>query len=232
MEVKEPPGEQAPRAHRAEMRMKHRRLDEWTDFVRGVAEPGRQAAMQRHLETGCNECRRTVEYVRTVVQVAAKEASYSPQSSAVRIVKSYFAVHAPKQARTLAGRIAELIWDSFLEPLPAGVRSLSASPRQQLYQAGDYMIDMRMQEIPGTGRLWVVGQIQHSGQPSNRPAEIPMTIENDERLLAATKTNAYGEFHMEFENRPKVSLFVPLEKIGVVQIPVGSGSAEGRWKSK
>jgi hypothetical protein len=109
---------------------------------------------------------------------------------------------------------------------------VSASPRQLLYQAGDYMIDMRVQEIPGTDRLWMVGQIQHSAQPFKLSAEIPMTLENEQRLLAATKTNEYGEFHMEFENGPKISLFVPLGKIGLVQIPVSLGLAEGRWNSR
>jgi hypothetical protein len=212
--------------------MKHNSMHEWTDFVRGVAGSSAQAVMQSHLDSGCQECRDTVTLLKGITEFAAQEASYTPPASAVRLVRTHFAVHARKPALGLIESIAKLMWDSSLEPLPAGIRSLSASPRQLLYQAGDYMIDIRLQEIPGTERLWLVGQIQHSGQPSRCPAEIPMTLENERRLLAATKTNAYGEFHMEFENGPNVSLYVPLERLGIIQIPVSLGSAGSRWNQK
>ena len=46
---------------------------------------------------------------------------------------------------TRAGLLAEVLFDSSLEPLPVGVRSAASSSRQLLFGVEDLRIDLRLE---------------------------------------------------------------------------------------
>jgi hypothetical protein len=51
--------------------LKHFPLRDWADFVRGVAE--KKAPMQKHLDQGCDSCKRTVRMFSALVEFAKQE---------------------------------------------------------------------------------------------------------------------------------------------------------------
>jgi len=54
--------------------------------------------------------------------------------------------------------MARLLFDSLLEPIPAGTRASHFLPRQLAYSAGSVLIDLRLEHR--SGRVCLVGQAQ------------------------------------------------------------------------
>jgi hypothetical protein len=104
----------------------------------------------------------------------------------------------------------ELVWDSLLEPAPAGVRALSVSPRQLLFRAGDYLVDMLIGTQPDREGHVLVGQVLCSGQPSRDVSKIPVIVEWENKSLA-TITNTHGEFQIEYGDGAQAQLCVQLQ---------------------
>lgn len=199
--------------------MKHYGPEQWADYVREVGRPEQKLAIQSHLDAGCRECRQAVALWRKVWTAGLDEGLYTPPLAAVRLAK---AIYAPQRASqpALGQRIAELVWDRLRQPQLAGVRSLAASPCQLIYRAGEYVIDLRVESVAGSTRFSLAGQILNSVNPGRAVAEIPVILEGEKSVTAAT--NEFGEFHFEFDGGTAVRLSVNLAEGGAVIIPVGS----------
>ena len=81
-------------------KIKHFPEQDWTDFVNGQVTQEKSLTMQRHLDTGCRKCAKSVALLRSVGQVAGREADFEPPASALRHIRNSFAVaSAPRQAK-------------------------------------------------------------------------------------------------------------------------------------
>src|SRR5512135_2787210 len=139
--------------------MKHFEIGQWADMVRGLLTDGRRAEMSAHLSAGCRSCRRTVAILREVAEVAARDSSNVVPSYAVHSARAIFALQQPEKLYFFPRIIGQLIYDSFREPLPAGLRARHRLTRHVLYQAGDQSVDIRMEHQRGTASVTLVGQI-------------------------------------------------------------------------
>lgn len=207
--------------------MKHFKDNEWADWARGAVNAERQAAMREHLDSGCKKCKQAADLWKGVAMAASQEGSYEPPESAVRIAKSYAADLKPAPKPSLTARIAELIFDSTREPALAGVRSLTAAPRQLMYRAGEYTIDLRIEREPAAmshlaagaaDRILLVGQILSTAGKSVR--NIPVTVLSGVGPLATGTTNNFGEFHLDFDSGLRVQLSVSLQGSTTIFIPL------------
>lgn len=214
--------------------MKHYKQEEWADYTRGLAVGASAAAMKAHLESGCNACQESVQVWQLVQAAALREASYAPPSDAVRVAKSYAAQGLPKAEPSWLTQVAELVFDSKLEPAVAGLRnSAAAAPQQLLYTSGDYSIDLRIEGDLAVGSLWVAGQILSKSGQSVR--SVPVTLVSELGPLATATTNPYGEFHLEFRPHTALQLSVRIGTAHIL-IPVSLvvppsppiGGSEGR----
>jgi hypothetical protein len=203
--------------------MRHYRNEDWADFAREVLPVEQDTAMRRHLESGCQECRRTATLWQKVAVVASQEDFCTPPASAVRLAKSYF---VPQPESGPLASLAELMWDSFLQPQLAGVRTLAATPRQLLYRAGDNSIDLRVETITGSSRFSIVGQILNSLDPAQGMGDVAVSLKVGAQYVAQTNTNAFGEFQVEFDGGIQVLLIVRFADQREVWIPVGSFGSE------
>ena len=208
--------------------MKHFSAEQWVDFIREMVPANQGSAMEQHLRRGCNECLHASSVWWKVREVAAREAAYTPPESAVRVVRSLQVARRPLPVPTLSTLLAELIWDSRREFVVAGVRTLSASPQQMLYQAGEFAIDMRLEPISGSSRFAVIGQILNSVRPGDKAADIPVTVEAEGCAVGATRTNDHGEFRVEFTGGSHISIRVVLGSETNILIPVGAVGADSR----
>jgi hypothetical protein len=91
-----------------------------------------------------------------------------------------------------------LVFDSFREPLPAGVRSQHRVSRQTLYEAGDYAVDLRQEHERGGARVTMVGQVASRKEPGRALAGVAVVLSSGSSVLAKTVSNEFGEFQMEY----------------------------------
>jgi hypothetical protein len=188
--------------------MKHFRTEDWAEFVRRVASPDKQNKMQKHLDGGCKRCTKTVALWERVRQQALAEATYQPPEGAVRTVKAAYAERGLAKVRggTL-GRL-ELVFDSFLQPLPAGARAGSSASRQLLYRVGRYHVDLKIESHRDSHRLAVTGQLLDVTRPEFGRRDISVEISNRRGHSLHVVTNQFGEFHAEVENSGDLQLSI------------------------
>src|SRR5947207_10652996 len=103
--------------------MSHFSTGDWLEFAREVVTPEQMALMQRHLDDGCNRCLAIAETWRAVLEVTRREIAYHAPESAVRVVKSAYLPRQLLSPATRVARMARLVFDSLLQPAPAGFRS-------------------------------------------------------------------------------------------------------------
>ena len=194
--------------------MRHFSIEDWADFARNVAGANKKEAMQSHLDDGCKKCAQAFGLWRRVSEVAARQATqqdaHQLPGSALRQVKGLFALHTSRNPRPAGRAIVELLFDSFSSPLLAGVRSAGISPRQLLFGAGDYRLDMRFEPQDDSEKVLLVGQILNSSAPENAPVAVPVTLLKGRKVLAKSATNTFGEFQMSCGLEPGLQLTVRL----------------------
>lgn len=189
--------------------MKHFTTEEWVDFVNQVAASSKQAAMQKHLESGCKTCRKTVDLWQKVRKTAAAERSYQPPADSVRIAKSAFSAIGWAAAAKGSGSLIEIIFDSFLQPALAGSRSAGVGMRQMLYRADPYQIDLQIETKPEGDRLMVTGQLLNVSRPDFAESDIQVTLSNRRGSVVHTTTNQFGEFRSEIDFSGDLELSFP-----------------------
>jgi CheY-like chemotaxis protein len=102
---------------------------------------------------------------------------------------------------------ARLVLDSFLQPLPAGVRySLQLSARKLLYESEDLMADLSLEPQGNLQRITLVGQVLDAAEPERRLASLSLVLQGRAGPIAVASTNEFGEFHFDFDFEPGVRL--------------------------
>ena len=194
--------------------MKHFELAEWTDFVRGLIEKSARLPLEHHLASGCRKCRHTADLLRKLVIAAHSDSQVQVPDYALRCARAIFLLQQPEKVQILPRIPARLLYDSFREPLPAGLRTQQRLSRQYLYQAGDYSLDLRLENERGGPRVALVGQIQNRKQPGKRLGSVPVQLLSGKQVLAQATSNSLGEFQMEYEPSKHLRLYVPVRQAG------------------
>src|SRR5437899_780400 len=132
--------------------------------------------MEHHLASGCRTCRRTAELVSKFAVAAGNDSRVQLPQYALRCAQAIFILQRPERMQISPSIPARLLYDSFREPLPAGVRTQQRLNRQTLYQAGDYSLDLRLEKEPGSPRVALVGQIQNRKEPGSHLGSVPVLL--------------------------------------------------------
>jgi hypothetical protein len=191
--------------------MKHYGIPQWVDYTRRLVSPADGSAMQRHLTEGCAECQELVEFCSKVSTICHDMAAISVPERVVRSALAIFPVRQPETPRRVFRIPVELIYDSFLVPAPAGLRATWQVGWQALYRAGDCSLDLRVEPELHSSRAAVIGQISNHVLPGDRMEGIPVYVKSGRMVVAETRSNAFGEFQMEYEQHGRLQLCVDLE---------------------
>jgi hypothetical protein len=191
--------------------MKHFDIRQWVDFARGIGTDA-DRAMQAHL-AACRACVRTVEFLRQVSAVAAAERRYVAPDYLVRAAKAMFALQQPEKVQ-FRRLLARLVYDSFREPVPAGIRAQDRVFRHALYQAGNFYLDLRLEREKGSPLVALVGQLTNRKDPESSTAEIPVLLMAGKDIVGHAVSNRLGEFQMEYPPVPHLRLYVSLGPTG------------------
>ena len=207
--------------------MKHFDIAKWTEFVRDSVGEAERAAMQAHLASGCRKCRHTAELLRKVAAAARRHSQVQVPDYALRCARAIYLLQQPEKVQILPRIAARLLYDSFREPLPAGVRTQQRLSRHALYQAEHYWLDLRLENESGTSRVTLVGQIQNGKQPGKRLGGVPILLISGKQIVGRAVSNSLGEFQMEYAPAKRLRLYVPMRWAGKrIELPLNYYAGE------
>lgn len=112
----------------------------------------------------------------------------------------------PSAALQRVTRVARLIFDSFRQPLPAGVRTAQSTVRRFVYEYGFLSADVSFEPKTDSQVIELVGQIMDSANPDHRLEGMPVVLRGPKGPIALAMTNEFGEFRLEFDFEPNVTV--------------------------
>lgn len=181
---------------------------DWSDFVRGTADPELAEEMREHLAAAGPSTRRMVEVLRRVTAVGLADRDNPVPAHSIRLVKALASVPRRESAAPAEGsgwrrlRLS-LSFDSLAQPAPAGTRNLEDSHREVIFEAEAYRVDLRLEHEVEPRSTTAVGQITH-GDGSRPMSRVPVLVFAGGDEIGRTLTSRYGEF--QFEALPRKSL--------------------------
>ena len=180
------------------------------DFVRGLLPPDDRAALARHI-TVCRTCADTVEWLRAITAMAAVDTEFEPPPHVLRRARAVFALERPRLIRALPRLAGKLMFDSLTQPALAGVRGPAAASRQAVFEAGDYAVDITVDQPGGSGRTMLVGQVMSRVAPVAPVTAAPVLLTAGDTVVARTVCDRFGEFLIEYETQPRLQLHVVVD---------------------
>jgi hypothetical protein len=188
--------------------MRHFSLQEWLDYANRNVAPDKRTFMTHHLEAGCSHCTQVAAHWKLLKQFAAAEASLQVSEEVVELAKRSFRIPRKAETRSIFETIAELVFDSFQQPVLAGVRSSTPSTRSLLYAAGALLIDLNFDVADNTGHIMLQGQVMDSQVRGKGMEEIPVSLRSGRETVAQTRTNEFGEFELKCDARKGLQVSV------------------------
>ena len=183
--------------------------------------------MREHLASGCPECRQILAFYDKLARVCLTMAPNRAPEAAARTARAIFPIRRPDRRQWGIRIPIELIYDSFLVPAPAGMRSSWQVGWQGLYRAGDCSLDLRIEPELQSSRAAVIGQISNHTLPEIEMANIPVRLRLGSLVVAETVSNRFGEFQMEYEQQGRLQLCVYLDGgVRRIQVPLKKLTAD------
>lgn len=197
--------------------MQHFSDQAWSDYVRGTADAQTRQQIEQHLSQACAECKQHQSTWTALAEVGRREPLYSAPEDLVRLVKQEFTLEQAKPAPM----IASLLFDTFAQPLAAGVRSAGLTARQVLYEAGGIAVDLRLESHPGSDQVHAIGQVQDRSSRAFLRPHLPVGLQDQAgATLKQVFTNEFGEFQFEFARDQVARLAIEIDALRTIQIPL------------
>ena len=116
--------------------------------------------------------------------------------------------------------MAQMVFDSFRQPLPVGVRSSHAAARQLLYKSGSTTVDIRVEPESGTSRLSLVGQVLDAERPDRSVKDLPVVLRSGQDAQTTSVTNEFGEFQFEIEAEENLLVGIQVGDLCSIFLPL------------
>lgn len=198
--------------------MSHFSPAEWVDFAHGLSTQQKTAALQSHLDNRCEQCLESAKLWRNVVDYFSQEARYRPPDHAIRDIHLAYALQKPWRWLLEVGRRAELVFDSFRQPVLGFVRGSTSPSRHLVHEAEPFVIDLRLETV--RDRLFLLGQILNSHSPDQGVYGVDVLLLEGEDLVARAKANDSGEFELQCERDRNLRLFINIRGHRAIGISV------------
>jgi hypothetical protein len=179
--------------------MQHINTEDLVDYMDGRVSGEGKLAVENHLSK-CNDCVELKEELRLLVLRLQEDTTFEPPAELVHWGVSLFQpLLQPSTGGKLRKLIAALVFDTFDQPLLAGVRRVGAPPRQLLFRAGDVDVDVKIESMEANDRITLVGQVLST--TAKFFDNTPVKLESHGIVRYRTMTNLVGEF--SFDEVPK-----------------------------
>jgi len=180
----------------------------WVDYVRGLSGADDASAIEQHIQNECQACIRSFRFWQTLAEYAAGEARINIPEPDLRAGRTAYSEWFRRYSLPARARMARLIFDSLLQPLPAGVRGAGPSPRRILATLGSWSVDLRLESSSGR-RVSLAGQVLRSGKGGG-PLKPPVVLMSGDVLVAETSANEFGEFELQFDEMNGLRLYLEI----------------------
>ena len=179
--------------------MRHINTEKLIEYMDGRASHENKLAVETHLSE-CGECVELKQEVQGLVLQLQEDATFEPPAELVQWGVSLFQpMLQPATGGKLRKMIAALVFDTFDQPMLAGVRRVGAPPRQLLFRAGDVDVDVKIESMEANDRITLVGQVLST--TTKFFDNTPVKLESHGIVRYRTITNLVGEF--SFDEVPK-----------------------------
>jgi len=179
--------------------MRHVNIEDLMSYMDGKISDVEKLTVEGHFSS-CNECAELKQELQVLVTGLQADSSFEPPAELVNWGISLFQpVVQPKAESKIRKIIASLVFDTFDQPMLAGVRRVGAPPRQLLFRAGDVDVDVKIESMEANDRITLVGQVLSSA--SKFFDNTPVKLESHGIVRYRTTTNLVGEF--SFDEVPK-----------------------------
>jgi putative zinc finger protein len=178
--------------------MRHITVENIMSYMDGVGTDVEKSTLETHL-AGCKDCSELKQEFQALITQLRDDSSFEPPTDVVQWgINLFQPVMQPNQGG-LRKIIAALVFDTFDQPMMAGVRRVGAPPRQLLFRAGDVDVDVKIESMEANDRITLVGQVLSSA--TKFFDNTPVKLESHGIVRYRTRTNVVGEF--SFDEVPK-----------------------------
>jgi hypothetical protein len=157
-----------------------------------------KSTLEAHL-ADCKECSELKQEFQTLMVQLREDSSFEPPAEVVEWGVNLFQPVMKPEKGGVRKIIASLVFDTFDQPMLAGVRRVGAPPRQLLFRAGDVDVDVKIESMEANDRITLVGQVLSSA--TKFFDNTPVKLESHGIVRYRTRTNVVGEF--SFDEVPK-----------------------------
>lgn len=164
-----------------------------TNLVEGKMKVNRKT--QTHVQD-CGSCSTQAQWVQQITAaISSRDLVDAPEFVVSRAVSAF----QRKNGSWVQIVKAVLRFDSWAEPIAAGVRSQEQAPRQLMYETEGTNIFLMLLPSSGSGSV-LIGQIVPT-RPDMDPSGCTVKLKAKNRVLSQVKTNAAGEFYLKARSR-------------------------------
>ena len=203
--------------------MRHVTVEAITNYIEGRTSDAENSAIENHV-TDCADCSELKQELQFLISTLQADAAYEPPAGLLHWGLQLFQPIMRPEAGKLPRFIASLIFDTFEQPMFAGIRRVGAPPRQLLFRAGEVDVDVKIESMEANDRITLVGQVLSGG--TKFFGNTPVKLESHGIVRYRTKTNVVGEF--TFDEVPKdtyhLSVDLPEGQITLFCVHRGSNS--------
>ncbi len=178
--------------------MRHVTVENLMNYMDGQMPDVEKPTLESHLKS-CRECTELHQEFSALVTRLRADASFEPPTDVVQWGVNLFQPVLQPQTGGLRKMIASLVFDTFDQPMLAGMRRVGAPPRQLLFRAGDVDVDVKIESMEANDRITLVGQVLSSA--AKFFDNTPVKLESHGIVRFRTRTNLVGEF--SFDEVPK-----------------------------
>ena len=182
-------------------------LDELLGLIQQTPESRTKTEIASHLST-CSRCEETQRWLSQMLDLTATDESFDFPEDVIQWSVAQFKASgesAPSRMQILA----TLVFDNLLTARVVEVRSTAppAGTRQMLYNAGNYDVDIRIEQLPDLDSFHLIGQIMVAGN-TRSPLEGLIVRLTGGASGASAVTDALGMFHMRSINPGEYDLII------------------------
>jgi hypothetical protein len=170
-------------------------LEELLGLIQGTLEGRTKTEFAEHLST-CSKCEDNQRWLSQMLNLTATDESFDFPEDVIHWSVAQFkaaSASAPSKMQILA----KLVFDNLLPARAIEVRSTApaAGTRQMLYNAGNYDVDIRIEQLPDMNSFHLIGQIMAAGDAGSALAGLTVRLTGRANDASAV-TDAHGMFHL------------------------------------
>jgi Putative zinc-finger len=178
--------------------MRHLTVENIVNYMDGQATDVEKSTLEAHL-ANCRECLELKQEFQSLMLQLREDSSFEPPAETLEWGMNLFQPVMQPEKGGVRKIIASLIYDTFDQPMLAGVRRVGVPPRQLLFRAGDVDVDVKIESMEANDRITLVGQVLSSA--TKFFDNTPVKLESHGIVRYRTRTNVVGEF--SFDEVPK-----------------------------